>query len=67
MENVIDTVGVAVCVISVIAEGLPLKEAARRGNAIGAIQVMSCGDNEGLPTRGQLEGFMLNTPLVEGE
>ena len=39
-------------------EGLPLQNAVQRGNAIGAIQVMSRGDNDGLPTRGQLDTYM---------
>jgi len=30
----------------------------RRGNAIGAIQIMSVGDNDGLPTRAELNEFM---------
>lgn len=62
VEKVVDTVGAgdgfAAGVISAVMEGLPIAEAARRGNAIGAIQVMSVGDNEGLPTREELEGFM---------
>jgi len=62
VEKVVDTVGAgdgfAVGVISGLAEGLTFSEAVRRGNAIGAIQVMSRGDNEGLPTRTQLEAFM---------
>lgn len=62
VEKVVDTVGAgdgfAAGVITGLMEGLPLKEAVRRGTAIGAIQVMSRGDNEGLPTREQLEAFM---------
>lgn len=59
VERVVDTVGAgdgfAVGVISALAEGLSLREATRRGNAIGAIQVSNKGDNEGLPTRARLE------------
>lgn len=62
VEKVVDTVGAgdgfATGVISAVMEGLPITEAARRGNAIGAIQVMSIGDNDGLPTRDKLEKFM---------
>ncbi|MDF1496356.1 sugar kinase [Caproiciproducens sp. CPB-2] len=62
VEKVVDTVGAgdgfAVGIISALMENLPLREAVRRGNAIGAIQVMSRGDNEGLPTREQLQHFM---------
>jgi 2-dehydro-3-deoxygluconokinase len=62
VEKVIDTVGAgdgfAAGVISALMENLTLKDAARRGNAIGAIQVMSRGDNDGLPDRKQLARFM---------
>lgn len=62
VKKVVDTVGAgdgfAAGVISSIIEGENLEEATRRGNAIGAIQVMSRGDNDGLPTREQLADFM---------
>lgn len=62
VEKVIDTVGAgdgfAAGIISALMENLPLKAAALRGNAIGAIQVMSRGDNDGLPNRSQLADFM---------
>ena len=62
VETVIDTVGAgdgfAAGVITALMEGMPLKEAVRRGTAIGAIQVMSRGDNEGLPYPEQLKAFM---------
>lgn len=62
VKEVVDTVGAgdgfASGVISGILEGLPLKEAVARGNAIGAIQVMTPGDNEGLPDRETLQKFM---------
>jgi len=62
VEKIVDTVGAgdgfAAGVISAVMEGLPTIEAANRGNAIGAIQVMSVGDNEGLPTRDELNKFM---------
>ena len=35
-----------------------MHDAVRRAAAIGAIQVMSRGDNEGLPTPVELERFM---------
>jgi 2-dehydro-3-deoxygluconokinase len=61
-KEIVDTVGAgdgfAAGVISAIMEGLSLKEAVDRGNAIGTIQVMSVGDNEGLPTRSELQKFM---------
>ncbi len=62
VEKVVDTVGAgdgfATGIVSAVMEGLPISEAVSRGNAIGAIQVMSVGDNEGLPTREQLDLFI---------
>lgn len=62
VETVVDTVGAgdgfATGVISGIIEGLSLNDAALRGNAIGAIQVQHSSDNEGLPTRKELEAYM---------
>lgn len=61
-EKIVDTVGAgdgfAAGVISAVMEGLSLEDAVRRGNAIGTIQVMNTGDNEGLPTRAELSRFM---------
>ena len=61
-NQIIDTVGAgdgfAAGIISAFAEGLSLQEATERGAAIGCIQVMHVGDNEGLPTREQLGIFM---------
>lgn len=62
VKKVVDTVGAgdgfAAGLISALLEGASLDEAARRGNAIGALQVMSRGDNTGLPNRQQLTQFM---------
>lgn len=62
VEKVVDTVGAgdgfAAGTISALLEGFSLDDAARRGNAIGALQVMSRGDNTGLPTREKLTTFM---------
>ncbi len=62
VEKVVDTVGAgdgfAAGMLSALMEGLPLEEAVRRGNAVGAIQVTCIGDNDGLPTRPQLAAFM---------
>lgn len=62
IDKVVDTVGAgdgfAAGVITGLMEGLTLKDAVRRGNAIGAIQVTSRGDNEGLPYPDQLKKFM---------
>jgi len=62
VETVIDTVGAgdgfATGVISGMIEGLSLNDAVLRGNAIGSIQVGHPSDNEGLPTRVELEAYM---------
>lgn len=62
VERVVDTVGAgdgfAVGVVSGMLEGLPLQEAVKRGAAIGALAVMSPGDNDGLPDRKGLAAFM---------
>lgn len=62
VEKVVDTVGAgdgfAVGVISGLLEGLKLKDAVIRGNAIGSLQVMTPGDNDGLPTVKQLQKFL---------
>jgi 2-dehydro-3-deoxygluconokinase len=59
VARVVDTVGAgdgfAVGVISGLLEGLPLPEAAMRGNRIGARVVQFPGDSDGLPTRRELE------------
>lgn len=62
VSHVVDTVGAgdgfAAGVLSARAEGLSWYDSVRRGNAIGAIQIMSVGDNDGLPTRTELATFM---------
>ena len=64
VEHVVDTVGAgdgfAVGILSGILEGQDLKTSVKRGNAIGAIQVMNIGDNEGLPTQEELKAFQEN-------
>lgn len=62
VNEVVDTVGAgdgfAVGVISAMLEQLTVAEAVKRGNAIGALAVMSPGDMDGLPTREGLQSFM---------
>lgn len=62
VSRIVDTVGAgdgfAAGVLSARLEGLSWYESVLRGNAIGAIQVMSVGDNDGLPTREELARFM---------
>lgn len=61
VEHIVDTVGAgdgfAVGVVSALLEGLALKDAVRRGSAIGALAIMSPGDNDGLPTVEGLKKF----------
>lgn len=61
VDHVVDTVGAgdgfAVGVVSALLEGQNLQEAVRRGSAIGALAVMSPGDNDGLPTVAGLDKF----------
>ncbi len=61
-KKIVDTVGAgdgfAAGVISGVMEGLGLEKAVQRGSAIGTIQIMHVSDNEGLPTRPELEKFM---------
>ncbi|MEH6953766.1 sugar kinase [Neobacillus drentensis] len=62
VDKVVDTVGAgdgfAVGVVSGILEGLAIKEAVKRGAAIGALAVMSPGDNDGLPDSDRLNAFI---------
>ncbi|MEK3799915.1 sugar kinase [Peribacillus sp. FSL H8-0477] len=62
VEEVVDTVGAgdgfAVGVISGLLDGKTIQEAVIRGNAIGALQVMSPGDMDGMPTRSKLDEFI---------
>lgn len=61
VERVVDTVGAgdgfAVGCISALLEGMDVRGAVLRGAAVGAMAVMSEGDNEGLPEREALEAF----------
>ena len=61
VDHIVDTVGAgdgfAVGFTSAILDGLNLEDAACRGAAIGAMAIQVAGDNEGLPTRTQLEEF----------
>lgn len=62
VKGVVDTVGAgdgfAVGIISAYLEGLSMEETVNRGNAIGSIQVSVESDNEGLPTREELDAYM---------
>jgi 2-dehydro-3-deoxygluconokinase len=71
VKEVIDTVGAgdgfAVGLISGILDGLTIPMAVSRGNAIGALAVMSPGDMDGLPTRGKLSKFIKEFANCEKE
>ncbi|MEH7376245.1 sugar kinase [Neobacillus drentensis] len=64
VEKVVDTVGAgdgfAVGVISGLLEGLHVHDAVSRGNAIGSLAVQSPGDNDGYPTKDELEKYIEN-------
>lgn len=64
VKEVVDTVGAgdgfAVGIISGYLDNLDLEESAVRANAIGSLQVQNQGDNEGLPTREELENYIKN-------
>lgn len=66
VKEVVDTVGAgdgfAAGVLTGLREGASLSEAVRQGCAVGAIQVMSKGDNDGLPYRDELDAFMKGIP-----
>ncbi len=63
VEKIVDTVGAgdgfAAGVVSALAEGETLEQAAFRGNVIGAVQITHKSDNEGLPTRQRLSEIIL--------
>ncbi|MDR2976587.1 MAG: sugar kinase [Streptococcaceae bacterium] len=63
VEKVVDTVGAgdgfALGVLTSLLEGQSMEEAVRRGCAIGALSVMTPGDNDGYPTREQLDAFII--------
>jgi len=67
-DKIADTIGAddgfAAGIISAVAEKLSMEEAARRANAIDTIQIMNIGDNEGIPTVGELGNFMETHQLI---
>ena len=70
VAKVLDTVGAgdgfAVGLISGLLEGLDLRAATVRGNAIGARVVQFPGDSDGLPTRDELLAFLRQSPGEAG-
>ncbi|MDR0297145.1 MAG: sugar kinase [Streptococcaceae bacterium] len=61
VDKIVDTVGAgdgfAVGLLTAQLEGKNLKESVRRACAIGAMAIMTPGDNDGYPTAEQLEAF----------
>lgn len=66
VSQVVDTVGAgdgfAAGVLSELLDDASLEQAVKVGCAIGAIQVMSKGDNDGLPDSEELNAFMNGRP-----
>ncbi|MFX3616651.1 MAG: sugar kinase [Sporolactobacillus sp.] len=67
-NKVVDRVGAGdgfvAGVVSAMLENLSDRDVLLRGNAIGSIQMQNLGDNDGLPTRDQLESFISKTQLA---
>lgn len=61
VDKVVDTVGAgdgfALGVITALLEGKTMKSAVLRGNAVGALQVQTPGDNDGYPDHEGLKAF----------
>nr|WP_012345020.1 sugar kinase [Tetragenococcus halophilus]BAG14310.1 2-dehydro-3-deoxygluconokinase [Tetragenococcus halophilus] len=69
VDKVVDTVGAgdgfALGVTTALLEGKPLKSAVLRGNAVGALQVQTPGDNDGYPTPEGLQEFYVKEGVSE--
>ena len=70
-DKVLDTVGAgdgfALGLITALLEGKSLKAGAIRGNAVGCLQVQTLGDNDGYPTKEQLQEFYQKQGVSEDE
>lgn len=69
VAQVADTVGAgdgfAMGVLTALLEHKSLKSAVMRGNAVGALQVQTYGDNDGYPTPAELQAFYQREGVVE--
>lgn len=69
VDKVVDTVGAgdgfALGVITALLEGKPMKSAVLRGNAVGALQVQTLGDNDGYPDKDGLKEFYAKEGVQE--
>lgn len=57
----------AVGIITALMEGKNYVQAAKRGNAIGAMQVQTHGDNDGYPTYNQLIDFYKEYGVIQND
>ena len=68
VDNIVDTVGAgdafATGIITGLLEQMRIYDAVVRGNALGAKMLTVFGDNEGLPSKKELECFIQNTPQI---
>ncbi|GAB6093070.1 sugar kinase [Furfurilactobacillus curtus] len=71
VDHVVDTVGAgdgfALGVITALLDGKPMKSAILRGNAVGALQVQTPGDNDGYPDPAGLASFYAKEGVNEDE
>jgi len=51
--------------LTALLEHKSLKSAVMRGNAVGALQVQTYGDNDGYPTPAELQAFYQREGVVE--
>lgn len=69
VEHIVDTVGAgdgfALGVITALLDGKSLKSAVMRGNAVGALQIQTPGDNDGYPTPSELQAFYAQEGVAE--
>lgn len=69
VKEVVDTVGAgdgyALGVITALLENKSYDQAAKRGNAIGSLQVRTHGDNDGYPMRNELDNYYLENGVEE--
>lgn len=71
VDHVVDTVGAgdgfALGVITALLENKSMQAAVLRGNAVGAMQVQTPGDNDGYPTPAELNAFYEKEGVSEAE
>ncbi|WP_125566516.1 sugar kinase [Companilactobacillus insicii] len=69
VDNIVDTVGAgdgfALGVITALLDGKDMKSAVLRGNAVGALQVQTLGDNDGYPDKNGLKEFYAKEGVQE--